>query len=262
MTAQTFAQRYGPWALIAGASEGLGLAFANEAADRGLNLILLARRTEPLEAAAAQLRERGVEARAHSVDLAAPSLAQRLTEITEGLDVGLAIYNAAYAPVGELTARSLDELERIVNVNTRGPMIFAKTLVPPMLARGHGGLVLMSSLAGMQGTPRLAGYAASKAFNTVLAESLWGELGPQGVDVIASCAGAIRTPGYVAAEQSKEAPGTLDAAVVARQTLSALGGGPRVVPGFVNKLASLVVGRWLPRKRAVRIMAANTKSLE
>jgi len=129
-----------------------------------------------------------------------------------------------------------------------------------MLERHRGAVVLMSSLAGLQGSPRIATYAASKAFNTILAEGLWGELHRSGIDVLATCAGAIRTPGY-AEITAREAPGMLDPADVAQQTLAALGRGPRLVPGLLNRLASFVTGRVLPRRAAVRLMAANTKNL-
>jgi hypothetical protein len=173
------------------------------------------------------------------------------------------VYNAAYAPRGAFLARPLDDLERVIDVNVRGPLIFARTLAPEMVARKRGALVLMSSLAGLTGSPRIAAYAATKAFNIVLAESLWAELRGSGVDVVASCAGAVRTPGYVASsEKAAEPPGTLDPKVVAEQTLRGLGGGPRVVPGLVNQVASLVIGRLLSRRAAISIMGSSTRDLE
>ncbi len=256
-----FAQRYGPWALVAGASEGLGAAFARELHARGLSLILLARRSAPLETLADELRAEGATPRVLAMDLASPDAHTQLLALARELEIGLGIYNAAYAPVGDIAERSFEELMRVVDVNVRGPLTLTHALLPPLRERGRGGLLLMSSLAGFQGTPRLATYAASKAFNTILAEGLWGELRAQGIDVLASCAGAIRTPGYDAAA-GKQAPGTLDAASVARRSLDALARGPRVVPGALNKVASLLVGRWLPRRRAVAIMAANTRELE
>jgi short-subunit dehydrogenase len=129
-----------------------------------------------------------------------------------------------------------------------------------MIARKRGALILMSSLAGSQGTPRLAIYAASKAFNTVLAEGLWHELEGHGVDVIACCAGAVRTPGYAGAAQG-DAPGTLDAEVVVEQALRALGRGPRLIPGVVNRVANWVMSRLLSRRMAIRIMARSTRDL-
>lgn len=253
--------RYGAWAIVAGASEGLGVAFAEALARDGANLLLLARRADRLADVAARIRAaHGVEVRTEACDLGRSDLPDALTALTRGLDVGVAIYNAAYAPVGPFVERSVDELLRVVDVNVRGPLVFARALVPAMLERRRGALVLMSSLAGNQGSPRIAAYAATKAFNTILGEGLWSELRPLGVDVVVSCAGAIRTPGYAKAA-SGDAPGTLDGAEVAARTLDALGRGPTVVPGATNQLARFVLGRVMPRRAAISIMGRSTKGL-
>lgn len=119
----------------------------------------------------------------------------------------------------------------------------------------------MSSLAGGQGGPNLAAYAATKSYNAVLAEGLWKELKPHGIDVLACCAGAVLTPGYRQAEKTKPAPGALDAGAVAEQTLNALGKGPIVIPGAINKAGRFVLTRLLSRKAAVNIMEKNTRGL-
>jgi short-subunit dehydrogenase len=256
-----FAAKYGPWAVVAGASEGLGAAFAEQLAVRGLNLVLLARRADMLAQLSARLSAgRDIDIRTHACDLALSDLASVLEDATKQLEVGVAVYNAAYAPIGDMLDHSIDDLLRVVDVNVRGPLVFARTLAPGMRSRGRGGIVLMSSLAGFQGAPRIATYAASKAFNIVLGEGLWRELGASGVDVLVSCAGAIRTPGY-SKTAHKDAPGTLDAAQVAQQTLDALGYGPTVIPGATNRLARFLLGRVLPRRTAISIMATNTKAL-
>lgn len=255
----SFASKYGPWAVVAGASEGLGAAFAAALAARGLNLLLLARRADVLAGVAERLRaSSGIEVRAQACDLASSDLPATLAALTADIEVGLAVYNAAHAPVGDLVSRPMEDLLRVVDVNVRGPLITARTLAPKMVARGRGGIVLMSSLAGLQGAPRIAAYAASKAFNIVLAESLWSELRPHGVDVVVACAGAIRTPGY-ARTVSKDVPGTLEAAVVAEAALNALGHGPVVAPGAVNTLARFAMSRLLPRRAAIGIMGRSTK---
>jgi short-subunit dehydrogenase len=256
------ARRYGPWAVVAGASEGLGGAFAEALATEKINLVLLARRGDVLEAFAATLRAaHAVEVRTLAVDLADASFADKLAAVIADVEVGIGIYNAAYSFVAPLFSRPIEDALRVVDVNVRGPLLFSRAVVPPMIARRRGALVLMSSLAGFQGSPRLATYAASKAFNTILGEGLWGELGPDGIDVLVSCAGAIRTPGYAGALQ-REAPGTLDPAAVVATTFAALGHGPVVVPGGVNKLASFLMRRLLPRSSAISIMSKSVAGLE
>ncbi len=257
---ESFVSRYGAWAVVAGASEGLGAAFAGALAARGMNLVLLARRGERLAEVKTRLAGANVEIRAEECDLGRPDLASTLEAVTRDLEVGVAVYNAAYAPVGNVLDRSTDDLLRVIDVNVRGPLLFARALAPAMVQRRRGGIVLMSSLAGFQGSPRIATYAASKAFNTVLGEGLWGELAPHGVEVLVSCAGAIRTPGYKKAARG-DAPGTLDAAVVAERTLDALGRGATVVPGAINRLARFVLGRLMTRRAAISLMASSTRDL-
>jgi hypothetical protein len=257
-----FPDRYGAWALVAGASEGLGAAFARALAGRGMNLVLVARRKVLLESLAEEChREFDVEARCLVEDLAAQGFAERLGSAISGLEVGLAVYNAAYAPVGEFISMNPVDLSQVVDVNVRGPVELARTLLSSMVARKRGAFIFMSSFAGNQGTPRIATYAASKAFNRVLAEGLWHELKGRGVDVLACCAGAIRTPGYAASAAGKDAPGTLEPAFVAERALRALGRGPIVVPGGINKMAAWFMGRLVPRRAAIGIMAGSTANL-
>lgn len=232
-------------AVVAGASEGLGAAFVRALAARGHDVLAIARRPEPLAALAAEVP--GVEPLA--ADLADGAFAGAL----RGRTFDIAVYNAAFSPRGPfLDAGEADAL-RAADVNVRGPLRFVHAVAPAMVARGRGGIVLMSSLAGNQGSPRLAAYAASKAFTTTLAESLWSELRPHGVDVVACVAGAVRTPGYAVA-LDRDAPGTLDPEAVAEAALGALGRGPVVVPGATNRVASFVMRRLLPRRAAIRIM--------
>ena len=255
------AERYGSWAVVAGASEGLGAAFAAALAERGLHLVLLARRELLLAELAGRLREaHAVQVRCLRWDLADPGFAPALAEATADLELGVLVYNAAFVPVGRFLDVDGNLLERAVDVNVAAPVRFLRTLLPGMRTRGRGAVVLMSSLAGLQGAPGIATYAASRAFNTILAEGLWHELADDGIDVTVCCAGAMRTPGYLRATD-RQAPGTLAPAVVARRTLDALGRGPRVVPGLVNRLAAQVIQRLLPRRAAVRLMAANTRFL-
>jgi short-subunit dehydrogenase len=256
-----FKSTYGPWALVAGASEGLGAAFAYALASRGLNLILIARRMDKLEVLARELETiYGVETKAHSIDLADFQLVKKFVSKIE-LNVGLLVYNAAFAPIGYFENVALENLGKIVDVNIKTPLLLTKLLSVKMIEKRKGGIVLMSSLAGTQGSPKIATYAASKAFNAIFAEGIWLELKKHGIHVLASCAGAISTPGYKNAQNSKDAPGTLSASEVAEQTIKALGKGPTVIPGFTNKLAHFFMNRIFPRKWAISIMDKNTKDL-
>ncbi len=258
---QGFTERYGAWALVAGASEGLGAAYARALARRGMNLVLAARRKDLLGNLAEDLRGTfGVEVRCHDGDLASLAFLETLQVACSSLDIGVIVYNATQAPVGEFASVDVEDLMRVVDVNVRAPVALLRTFLPPMTLRGRGAVILMTSLVGNQGSPRLAAYAASKAFIRILGESLWNELEPQGIDVVACCAGAVRTPGYQMAA-GEDAPGTLDPEKVVERALHALGRGPLVIPGFVNQVAAVVMGRLLPRRTAIAIMARSTRSL-
>jgi len=257
---KSFTAKYGSWALIAGASEGLGAAFAEAAAMRGLNLVLIARSTDKLIALSEVLKEKySVNIMCFTLDLANQIETKGILD-SLNVPIGLLIYNAAYAPIGYFEDIPEEKLAKIIDINIKAPLLLAKWVSKQMIDRQKGGIVFMSSLAGTQGSPKIATYAASKAFNTVLAEGLWKELKRHRIDVIASCAGAILTPGYTQAQQSK-APGTLEAYQVAEKTLHALGKVPVTVPGIFNQVARFLMGRVLPRKTAIQIMNSNTKSL-
>lgn len=269
MSALTFGQRFGPWSLVAGAAEGLGAAFARSLARRGLNLVLIDRRSAPLEALAAELRDgAGVEVRTLCLDLAHPGLAQRLAQHTSDLEVGLAIYNAAFSVVQPFLDQPLSQHLRAVEVNCRGPLVLAHLFGPGMCARARGGLLLMASLAGLQGAPLLATYAASKAFNSVLAQSLFDELRACGVRVLACQAGATRTPGYLASATHRAGLDQLlaqeqEPEQVVHEALAALARGTQSVmtPGRGNRLAAALMKRLLPRRLATTVMGSATRRL-
>jgi short-subunit dehydrogenase len=256
-----FRERYGPWALVAGASAGLGAAFARLLAARGLNLLLVARRADALGRLAAELRgAHGIDVRAEALDLARADLVPAVERAAAGLELGLLVYNAAHSAIGPFLDRPLEEHLRVVDVNCRGPLALSHLLGGAMSRRGRGGIVLMSSLAASQGNPLLASYAASKAFELVLAEGLWEELGDRGVDVVACRAGATRTAGWEASRPRAEVP-LLEAEVVARAALDALGRGPSAVPGALNRVAAFAFARLLPRRTSIRIMGRATRRL-
>jgi short-subunit dehydrogenase len=261
VTDEAFLRRYGSWAIVAGASEGLGAAWAEALAARGLNLVLFARRPEVLEATAVAIRaRRGVEVRTQSFDLAGAGFGPELERLAGSLEVGFGVFNAAHAPRGQFLDLGLEDQLRSVDVNCRGPLTMAHVLGRRMAARGRGGLVFMSSLAAFQGTPFIATYGATKAFNLVLGEGLWFELRSRGVDVLACAAGATRTPGFVRASPRGE-PGTIEPAQVVEEALGRLGRAGVMVPGRFNRFASFLMRRVFPRATAVGILGNRTRNL-
>jgi short-subunit dehydrogenase len=265
-----FKETYGPWAVVAGASEGIGAAFAHSLAARGLNVVLIARRPEPLNILAAELRSQyNIETQTLAADLAADDVLQTVAQATGHLNIGLLVYNAAHSIIGPYLRHTPEQHARTVAVNCRAPLLlshhFGQRLAQRAPVNGkRGGMVLLSSLTAFQGTPLVASYGATKAYNLVLAEGLWDELQPQGIDVIASCAGATLTPGYINTKPEQPAgfgPPEMEPRAVAEETLAALGRTPYVIPGTANKLVSFLMRRLLPRKAAVSIMGRTMRRL-
>lgn len=255
----SFASRYGPWAVVAGASEGLGAAFAQSLARRGLNVALIARRAEKLaEVRAALAKVSQVQVRELVLDLSAADAAAQAAGALADVEVGLCVYNAAVSPHGAFLSQSLEENLRAVDVNVRGPLSFAHHFGKPMAARGRGALLFLSSLTAFQGSPLLATYGATKSFNLAFAEALWDELRGQGVDALAVCAGATRTPNFLKAAAT--APGILEPEQVAEEALGRLGA-PLMIPGVFNRLASFFMRRLLPRRTTIAIMGAQARKL-
>jgi uncharacterized protein len=198
-----FAERYGPWACIAGASKGIGFALSEGAAARGLNVLMVARREEPLLAAAADIRARyEVETRTVVADLASPDIADRLAERTSDIDVGLFVYNAAGAPVGRFLDVSLERQLKSVAVNCATSVALCHMFASPMVDRGRGGIGLVNSNGGVQGSVNYGTYNAGKAFEWILAETLWAELGEHGVDVTTIFVGPTSSPSYLAYQET------------------------------------------------------------
>lgn len=259
----SFPIRYGPWALVAGASEGLGAAWSRALAARGLPVVLVARREGPLEAVAAEVRALGVEAHVLALDLGADDVVERLTAGLEGREIGLLVYNACFSKVGLFL--DLTETDRMatVDVNVRGPVRLAGALAPAMVSRGRGGIVIMSSMSGFQGSAMVGTYAATKAFDTVFAEVLWEELGPHGVDVLACVAGATSTPAFerVTPLAKRAMAYPMEPEAVVAEALEALGRrGPTWVVGRLNRWVHRVISL-LPRRRAVRFLSDTTRSM-
>jgi uncharacterized protein len=258
-------QRYGPLALVAGASEGIGAAFSTYLASEGMNLVLVARRSEPLEKLAALLTGRyHVQADCIACDLSDHDAAQKLKAAVGGKEINVLVYNAALSYIGPFEQNTLEHHHQIARANMITPMQLFQLFGSPMLEKGRGALVMMASLAGFQGSGFLAAYAATKAFSRVLAESLWYEWRSRGVDVIACCAGATATPNFINTKpegKSFFAPRVQNPEEVVRECMKLLGKKPSFVTGPGNKIASFVMQKLLPRKTAITIMGDTTRKM-
>lgn len=232
-----FAERYGPWALISGGSEGTGAAFAQLLAEQGINLLLVARRHGPLEALAAQLRaEHGIEVRSASVDLTALDAYSSLAELTDDLDIGIAIFNAgATTRFDFFTDWPADAIAAMVVMNCYTVALAAHHFAASMKSRGTGAIVLVGSMAGFAGSSHQSIYNASKAFDWVLAEGLWQELRSDGVDALVLVLGATNTESHQRMGVDFSGQTVMEPADVAAEGLANLDQGPVYIVGEHNQ---------------------------
>lgn len=226
-----FNQRYGPWALVAGASEGTGASFARQLAEKGLNLILVARRDGPLTSLADEIRsEHGVECVTAALDLAADDAAERLQAAAGNREVGLLLFNAGADSNGAMFLdNDLANWDALARRNVLTVMHACHAFGRPMRARGRGGILIVGSGACYGGLPGISVYGASKAFDLVLAEALWAELRPHGVDVLCYNIGRTDTPAHRELMEARGIPMPDDLAQpdhVAREGLERLPHGP------------------------------------
>ncbi len=249
-----FRNRYGPWALVTGASSGLGAEFARQLGRRGLNLILVARRRDRLEHLAGQLRHAAqVETRVIPADLTEPAAAARLEQETAGLDLGLLVNNAGFGWSGAFLQQDPENVARMVRLNCEAPAALARRLLPRIAARGRGGMILVASAAAYQPTPWMSVYGATKGFALLLGEALAQEMREKGVDVLTVSPGHTESEFHaVAGVSGAVAGGAARPEDVVRETLDRLGRSLSFVHGWHNK-ALIWGGRCVTRRMAARI---------
>lgn len=252
-----FMERYGPVALVTGASSGIGWAFAEELAERGLDLVLVARRVDRLEALAASLP---VRAKILPLDLARAEAPRRIIEATASRDIGLIVSNAGFGYKGEHAANDAAGMTDMLMVNCNAPMQLTHGFIPRLRERGRGGIVLTSSVEGLIGCPYSAAYSASKALVNALGEGLWAELRPEGIEVLTVCPGA--TESEAAAKQGIDIAtlrNVMPARDVARASLDNLANGPTYFPSPFYK-ATFDQLAAMPRRDALMAMAQGMKA--
>lgn len=244
--------KYGEWALVTGASSGIGKALAENLADAGLNLVLTARRQSVLETLSANLQANySVDVKIVIADVSTEEGIDHLIKSVKDLNIGLLINNAGFGTSGYFHKADLQAEVNMLQVNCAALVKLTHHFSQLFIARKKGGIILMSSMVSFQGVPYAAHYAATKAYVQSLGEALALELRPFGVDVLAAA------PGPVASEFAERANMQMDMTLkptdIAAPILKALGRRSTVLPGFLTKF---LVGslRTVPRWGKVRIM--------
>jgi short-subunit dehydrogenase len=251
------AKSYGPWAVIAGASEGVGASFAHQLAAAGINLVLLSRQKPVLEQLARDVTAKSrVQVRTRALDLSSVDVLDRVREITDDVEIGLIVFNAAASTgTGAFLDGPIDAVFRAVRLGPMAHATFAHHFGRQMAVRKRGGIILIGSMAGNAGGATAVFYSAGKAFAQIFAEGLWSELKPLGVNVLYAVLGATRTP---VRERLglKDSPDQYVAEPddVARECLENIANGPVLVPehlaeGF-RQFSSM------PRRQAAETMSS------
>lgn len=264
-------EKYGPWALITGGSEGVGAGFARQLAAQGFKLVLVARKPEPLDELANELRAGGTEVRVLSADLSQPDVLDHVRTVTDDIEVGLLIYNAGANNTRGLFVELPKEVtQSVLSITVLGQADFSRHYGALMAKRGRGGIILGGSLSSYLGSPTLAAYTGAKAFSRIFSEALWGEMRPLGVDVLHLNIGFTATPAMARLGMPidlAEPPAT-----VAREGLENIANGPvwivstpgnieqaKRINGVENRAETVLAHAIAPREKTAEAAAEHAK---
>lgn len=252
-----FKDKYGPWAVVTGASSGIGAEFARQLAAKGLNLLLIARRKDMLESLCEELAAQyKVESLSLESDLSKDGFHFDILDRTKDLDVGLLVNNAGMSCDGHFYRASLDRNVQMIQLNVKAPFILAYEFGKRFTERNKGGVIFTSSISAFNANPYLSHYAATKAYVLSLAESMNYEFKDQHIDVLALC------PGFTKSEMTKgmkDNPMLMEAAPVVKDALDGLGHKAYVVPGLLYKAQIFLSTRLFSRSTARNISGALMK---
>ncbi len=255
-------QRYGDWAIVTGASSGLGADFVRQLAMKKMNIILVARRVDRMNAIAKEIEnECGVKTQVIGQDLIKSDAVENIIKEVEDKEIGVLINNAGYGRPGNFHENDYDYQVEMVKLNCVAPVALTCAFIEPMVRRGKGAIIFLASTAAYQGVPFFSVYAATKSFNLFLAEGLWGEYRKQGIDIMGL------SPGYTATEfhshaQIKRAKGPSPAKSeeVVELAIRKLGRRPSVVHGVINNIG-VFLSRFIPRGTSAKIGGAIMKMM-
>jgi uncharacterized protein len=253
-----FQRQYSQWGLVAGAAEGLGASYCTELAKRGMNVIMVDVKKNEMESLSKVLEDSfRIKTRCLVIDLAEENAAKACMEAVKETDCRLLIYNAAYSRVKPFLSAKQEELDLYINVNTRTPLKLVHLFTGRLKDEGKpGGVLLMSSLAGLWGTRLVASYSGTKGFNLLLAEALSHELRKYHIHVGACCAGATATPGYLGTSPKYGfiRPSVMKPGNVAAYGINKIGKKTVIIPGFSNRMTYFFLTRLMPRSLSAAII--------
>lgn len=256
----TLKEKYGKWALITGASSGIGEEFARYFASVSINLILIARRKDRLDRLAEELKKlNGIKAIAAAYDLKDSNLIDELVKITNDKEIGILINNAGFGCNGEFIDIDSETEADMLKVNCLAPLILTHHFVKPMVQRKRGAVIFLGSVVAYQPTPYMTTYAATKVFNAYLGDSLWYELKKYNIDVLTLNPGGTDTE-FQRISKASTGPKPRSTKQVVSTAMKALGKKPSVIDGFLNKLIA-ISSRVGSRKSVVTVSGLIAKRL-
>jgi short-subunit dehydrogenase len=245
---QKFLDKYGPWAVVTGASQGIGSEFAQALAEKGMNLVLVARSEGKLAAVAEQIRrDTGVQVQLVAADLSTPEGLEKVKQGTSELEVGLLVNNAGSWQFGSFLDNDVSKDLQSVALNVEAPMVLSHHFAGKMAQRGKGGVINVGSGAALHGVPGQAAYSATKGFLQNFTESLYAELKPKGVNVLITNPGPVQGEASSVYDQSKVPLQKVTGRKVADDALKRLGRGSTTIPGWINKIGINTALRLMPR---------------
>jgi short-subunit dehydrogenase len=246
----------GKWALITGASAGIGVALAEELAAGGSNLVLTAHRKDRLDELAQRLEAKHkIKTAVFVADLTEPEAPEKIHDFagSKGIEIDLLINNAGFGAYGELPSVEVKRLLDMVQVNCSAVVHLTRLFLPGMTARKRGDILILASTASFQAVPYISTYAATKAFDLLFAEGLAEEMRPHGIRVCALCPGSTESEFHVVAGQEKFQRKAETAEKVARTGLRALVAGKSYVISGLGNYLGAQGERLVPRRMVTRI---------
>ncbi len=253
-------KKYGEWAIITGASSGIGKEFAFKIANEKINLVLVARRFELLKNIKNEIESKNnVQVKIIALDLSmTENLEQLFSELSE-IEIGILVNNAGFGFSGDFVNQDFSSIKNMVNLNCVAPALLTNYFANKMIKKNRGAIIFLSSILAFYSTPFSAVYSASKAFNLYIGQALAVELRKNNIDVVAVSPGSTKTDFFKVAKM-KGGPFLRNTEKVVHTALKNLNKKSSVVDGLINKVLVLIT-KFLPRTFTTRLAGEIIKRL-